>query len=332
MKCVLFSFSERGKDLADRIAEAMGNEMEIRCVQPKGDLMEQTEAVFSSFDALVYIGACGIAVRAIAPCVRSKTSDPAVLVVDERGQFVISLLSGHIGRANELAKSVANVLGAQPVITTATDVNGRFSVDAWASKNGLLIEDMNIAKQFSAEILTQDLALYSDLPLDDELPSGIFLASSGEFGAAVTYRDIRPFARTLRLFPRCLHLGIGCRRGASREQIRALVHQALSDCGIDFRAVCRIASIDIKSDEEGLLAFAAELGAECTFFTAAELQALSGDFSASDFVREHVGVDNVCERAAMRSAGEGATLIVGKKAADGVTVAVALEKRRLSFE
>ena len=331
-KCAVLSFSERGAKLAQRIAEAMEKDWEAFCVQPRGNLSEVTGQLFGECDALVFVGACGIAVRAIAPYVVSKTCDPAVLVIDERGQHVISLLSGHIGGANALTKHIASAVSAYPVITTATDVNGRFSVDAWAAKHDLSIDDMGLAKAFSAGILDSDMPLFSDLPLEGRLPEGIVLAQSGDLGAAVSYRIAEPFKHTLRLIPKCLHLGIGCRRGTPAELIKSLVEKTFAEHDIDIRSVKRIASIDVKSDEEGLLAFAEGLAVPTAFYTAEELQQMQGDFSASAFVQSQVGVDNVCERAAVLSAGDSAKLIVRKTAADGVTVAVALENRRLTFE
>ena len=331
-KAGLLSFSDRGRELSERIAEVLSADHETVNVQPRGDLAGVTAELFAECDALIFVGACGIAVRAVAPCVASKTSDPAVIVADERGQHVISLLSGHIGGANELAVRIASAIGADPVITTATDVNKRFSVDAWAAKQGFLIDSMETAKLFSAEILKRDLPFCSDLTVEGDLPAGLFPAQEGDLGAAVSVYAAGPFRKTLRLVPVCLHLGIGCKRGTSAEQIRSMIDSVLAEYKIDPRAIREIASIDVKADEPGLLAFAEESGVPVRFFSAEELQKVQGDFSSSAFVQSKVGVDNVCERAAMVSAGEGAKLIIRKTAANGVTVAAAQENRRIRFE
>ena len=326
-RAAVFSFSDRGAALALRIAEGLAD-WSVECRAPRGDLSAQTAELFSACDALIFVGACGIAVRAIAPLVAAKTSDPAVIVADERGRHVVSLLSGHIGGANELAQRVAAHIGGEAVITTATDVNGRFSVDEWAARHGLRIPDMAAAKRFSAEILRRDLPLHSDFPIFRELPEGVYLSGEGSIGAAISCEYQAPFAVTVPLVPRILHLGMGCKRGTSAEALREAAAAALKEAGLRPEAVKAVASIDIKRDEEGLR----ELGIPLRFYTAEELRAVPGEFSASEFVQNTVGVDNVCERAAICSAGAGAVLLVPKRSANGVTVAVAREEWRVCFE
>ena len=326
-RAAIFSFNDRGAELASRIAEGLGD-WSVECRAPRGDLAAQAAELFPICDALIFVGACGIAVRAIAPLVTAKTSDPAVIVADDRGRYVISLLSGHIGGANQLARRVAAHIGGEAVITTATDVNGRFSVDEWAVRHGLCIPDMAAAKRFSAEILRRDLPLYSDFSISGELPEGVYPGGEGDIGAAISCEYRMPFAVTLPLVPRILHLGLGCKRGTSTQALRSAVAAALKEAGLRPEAVKAIASIDIKRDEDGLHA----LGIPLRFYSAGELREVAGEFSASEFVQSTVGVDNVCERAAMRSAGEGAALLVPKRSANGVTVAIAREEWRVCFE
>lgn len=151
---ILF-FTDEGKRLAERISgEGEDAFQEISFTDGrKESLAGWTKKHFRTGQILLYVGACGIAVRAIAPYVQSKQTDPAVLVADERGRFVISLLSGHLGEANSYAEIVAGLTGAQAVITTATDVNGLFAVDVFAKKNGLILTDFKTAKDFTAKLL-----------------------------------------------------------------------------------------------------------------------------------------------------------------------------------
>ena len=340
MRAVLFAFTARGRDTAARLRDCLildGWTAETRVPEKlrapealpyNGALADFTGGVFDR-DALIFVGACGIAVRAIAPHVASKRSDPAVLCVDERGQFVISLLSGHIGGANRLTREVAAALGAVPVITTATDVNGRFSVDAWAEEHGCAISSMALAKRVSAEILTRDIPFCADrADAGQALPDGLVWHETGELGICVSAYDRHPYENTLLLVPKVLRIGLGCRRGTPAEAIEAAVQAVLDRHRLREEAVAGVASIDVKADEAGLLAFCQARRWPARFYSADELSTVPGCFSKSEFVQKTVGVDNVCERAAAASGG---ALIVPKTALNGVTVAVAEEKWRVNF-
>ena len=331
MNLALTAFTRRGMALAERLGKALAAEGHVCALDCPGRLAAElgrtggyervgdwTGAQFSRQDALIFVGAAGIAVRAIAPYVRDKFTDPAVLSLDEAGRFVVPLLSGHVGGANDLARRAAELLGATPVISTATDVNGLFAVDAWATGHTLAITDRRLAKKISAALLEGSRAGFaSDLPLD--CPADL-CEGRADLGVWVTCRaGGGPFPETLRLVPRCLALGIGCRRGSGEAAIRAAVEAALP--GWDLLAVKQVGTIDLKRDEPGLLAFCASLGVPLTAYTAQELNAAEGTFTPSEFVRSVTGVDNVCERAAVLSGGR---LAVPKLAKDGVTVAAAL--------
>ena len=338
MKLAVFAFSRRGLEAAERVRAALAED-DCRTYAPErlaGEgvtpiappLPEFVGPVFREADALVFVGACGIAVRAIAPHVRDKRTDPAVVSVDELARFVIPLLSGHIGGANALAARLADALGAAAAVTTATDINGRFSVDAWAADRGLFLDDMKAAKAVSAAILEGPVPLDSDFPVVTELPCGLVPGDGGPVGVCISWRRKRPFDTTLLLAPKVIRLGIGCRRGTSPEAVRSLVDQVLEENGIHPQAVRQAASIDLKKDEQGLLAFCRERGWPIEFDTAAQLEAVEGDFTPSEFVRRTTGVDNVCERAAALGGGN---LIVRKTARDGVTVAAAVEPWEVVF-
>ena len=335
MRAAIFAFSRQGCLTARRIMEAYPDvtwqsyTME-RFAEP-GFLPITPKCYgerFSSAETLVFVGSCGIAVRKIAPFVHDKRTDPAVICVDELGTFVIPLLSGHIGRANALARRMAEALTATAVITTATDINRKFSVDTWATEHGCAISSMKLAKAVSAAILEGDIPLQSDFPLVGTLPNGVISGETGNLGIYLTVSDKEPFENTLRLIPKVLHLGIGCRRGTEKEAIERAVTQVFKENGLDFRAVQSAASIDLKKDEEGLLSFCEEQNIPIRFYSAVELEAVPGEFTPSPFVRKVTGVDNVCERAALIGADH---LIVKKTACHGVTVAVATEKWEVHF-
>ena len=339
MTAAVFAYSRRGCETARRAAAALPDAgarlfAASRLTEDGFAPIPQPSRtfygdLFAACDALVFVGSCGIAVRMIAPFVRDKKTDPAVIVIDERGRFVIPLLSGHIGGANALAQRLADALGATGVITTATDINGRFSVDAWAARRGWAIGDMAAAKHVSAAILEGDVPLCSEFPLRPPLPGGVTEGAEGPLGIYVGCRMARPFSETLRIIPKALHLGIGCRRGTPEAAIADAVGAVLAEHGIDPRALKCAASIDLKRDEQGLLAYAETAGLPISFYPADALAALEGDFTPSDFVRSVTGVDSVCERAAMMGA---AALLVRKTAKNGVTVALAAENLEVSFE
>ena len=241
MRAAVFAFSRQGLRTARRVRAALAEagdgcrlfaperlaEEGLEAIAPP--LADFTAPLFREMDALIFISSCGIAVRAIAPHVRDKRTDPAVVAADERARFVIPLLSGHIGGANALAGRLAEALGAAAAVTTATDVNGRFSVDAWAAEQGLAIGDMQAAKAVSAAILEGPVPLISDFPVAGGLPPGLTYGETGPVGVRLSCRRGSPFARTLTLTPRVVRLGIGCRRGAEAGAIGRLADQVLQE-------------------------------------------------------------------------------------------------------
>lgn len=331
-RAAVLSYTRRGAETAKRIADVLKGTYEVILAEPKGAQKDIIGKLFHEMDALIFVGACGIAVRAIAPFVHSKETDPAVIVADERGEHVISLLSGHIGGANALTRRIAAEIGGCAVITTATDVNHRFAADEWATNHRAAIDSMDAAKRFAAAILEHDLPVRCDFPVTGSLPGGLFAGSSGACGLLISCVDEQPFVQTLRLIPQILHLGLGCKCGIGADAIEDAVCCTLRSANIDPRAIVSVASIDVKKDETGLLQFCSMRSLQVRFYSADALKGVEGEFTPSDFVRQTVGVDNVCERAAMLDAGEDAKLIVRKTCSNGVTVAVAQEKWSACFE
>ena len=345
MRVELVAFTDAGLELACRLADALaqaGDRSQVSApptlaqragIQPYESLATWVEQAFAGADALVFVSACGIAVRAIAPCVCDKFHDPAVVCLDEGARHVIPLLSGHVGGANRLARRLAGICGAQPVITTATDVRGIFAVDEWAAMQGLVVLDREVAKEVSAELLAGGtVGLASDFPIAGAMPEGLQTDRQGEtcaLGICISFDELnRPFARTLRLVPRTVTVGIGCKRGTACEQIAAMVDRSLSEAHLPTEAVCGVASIDVKADEEGLQAFCKERDWKLRLHSATELSAVSGDFTSSAFVERTVGVGNVCERAACAAGGR---LLLPRRSGQGVTVALGARVPRLAF-
>lgn len=339
MKVAVFAYSRQGCKTARRVMEHFaGHEVQPYTMarfeeEGFGHICRPSKPfygpIFNEVDAMIFVGSVGIAVREIAPHVRDKSTDPAVVSIDELAMFSVPLLSGHIGGANDLALELAQALGATPVITTATDINKRFSVDAWAARKGYAIASLSRAKTVSATILEQDVPLSCDFPIVTGLPRGVVAGETGDVGIRISICKDEPFERTLRLIPPVLHLGIGCRKGTDAQTIREAVKAVLEKHNIDIRALKCAASIDLKANEEGLLEFCREQELPVQFYSAEELKAVPGTFTSSEFVQSVTGVDNVCERSALIGAEE---LIVKKTALNGVTVALAAEHLEVRFE
>ena len=287
-------------------------------------------------DAIIFVGATGIAVRAIAPFICGKTVDPAVLVIDEAGRYVISLLSGHLGGANALARTAASLIEAEPIITTATDTESAFAVDTFAKENGFLLTDLRKAKEVSAKVLRgEKLRIYSDIPMERlvQRPARheAELVPAQDIDRAdiiISYRTTLLNQGTgLHLIAKRVHVGLGARKGVTQAEVAAAVATCLEDADIDLRAVVALASIDLKKQEAGILAYSYESGVPFVTYTAEELRTVEGAFVGSSFVQSVTGVANVCERAAAYAAGRSghAEVLVHKTIHGNVTTAVAVE-------
>ena len=349
MKVAIISFSRSGYRLSEMIYWVLKErDYEVTSYTKSKytkkildeSMKEWTKRRFEDSDAIVFIGACGIAVRSIAPFVKSKKIDPAVVVVDEQGKFAISLLSGHIGGANELAEEVAEIVHGQPVVTTATDLNGKFAVDVFAKKNNCFISDMELAKEISAALLAgKEVGFASDFPWMGAIPEELKLYEEGkenpEIGICVSSGYLEhPFVHTLYLIPKVITTGVGCRKGTPKEVVEQVIRRACDEVLVPSIAMEQVASIDLKAKEEGILEYCRERNLPFVTYTADELKETEGVFTPSDFVEEITGVDNVCERAALLgSSREGnGRLIQRKYARDGVTVALAMKKWSVNFE
>lgn len=330
MNVSIFCYSESGshiaKDLCDMFGLSYKSVHSIEKFASKygfvshKSISSDIEPFFNAGGALIFIGACGIAVRTIAPYVKSKTTDPAVIVIDDQKKFIIPILSGHIGGANELTRKLAEKTGSLAVITTATDGASRFSCDTWAFTHNCALSSMKTAKDVSAAILENDIPVSSEFLLSKSLPSGLFPGNNGETGIYIGIKKASPYSNTLRIIPRVLTVGIGCRKGAKKEDISCAVRAVFEKAGLDLKAVKSIASIDVKKNEEGLLFFADELNIPAVFFSADELNSVKGDFEDSEFVKKTVGTGNVCERSAALAGGR---IIIKKTVENSVTIAVA---------
>ncbi|MBR3160510.1 MAG: precorrin-4 C(11)-methyltransferase [Atopobiaceae bacterium] len=316
----IVSFTDRGEKLAHLLARKLEGTA-WRC-EP-GGLSRWTAEGFQDADGLVFVGAAGIAVRAIAPHVRCKATDPAVVVVDEGAHFALPLLSGHLGGANDLARQIAAACGARPAITTATDGRGLFAVDEWARHQGCIVTNPERIKNVSSRLLADDaIRVCSDWPLPGDAPRGVTVVGPGDACDVLLSAHESADEHALHLVPRVLVLGIGCRRGTPSDLLLRRTKDLMERTRYDRRSLACICSIDAKADEQGLIELAQTLGVPFMTFSADELASIPGTFASSAFVQDVMGVDNVCERSAVLGS-DGGTLVHPKDAGDGITLALA---------
>jgi cobalt-precorrin 5A hydrolase len=277
-----------------------------------GGFAQAARDAFSNYSALIFIGATGIAVRVLAPLVNDKFSDPAVVVIDERGQHVISLLSGHAGGANALTRYLAGMLGADPVITTATDVNEMAALDTLAFQLNARMTDFRTAVKVVNQMLVsnQRVGLWWDEELDEDVRHcdrrGFItvtdLQQLPELDAlvCVTLRNELPDipVQHWKLVPQRVVAGIGCRRDTPFPLLAALLARQLEAQRFDPLALKAIGSVSLKKDEEGLIQLASCWRVPFETFTADALREHEHHFPASPFVRQTVGVGSVSGPAA----------------------------------
>ena len=378
----IISFTEKGAHLSLKLLDMLSEEGENAWIYTKcskyrdGSINKRLRYVYSNTDEwakvqmsekneLLFIGACGIAVRAIAPWVANKLYDSPVLVMDELGTYVIPILSGHVGGANEIAVKIAEMTGSIPVITTATDLNKSFAVDIFAKKNYLYIENKDGIARVSSKILRGEKismaieqlghAISEPETLETEenktekvetVKAGKQAEQDNRFTNQIEIVDFPPkqpidviitsqkqdYNASLILRPKEYVLGMGCKRDKEPEKIAGYIDQTLTALGISKNQVYAICSIDKKRDEAGFLQWSSLERIPFITYSAEELEDVEGDFEVSQFVKSQVGVDNVCERAALKGCGEGGELVYRKHASDGMTIAVAKRDWRVSFD
>ena len=344
-RVLLITCSVRGyatmQKLAKKLENISGAEIiaKVKCeALPEVSMKETVKACvdeyFEQVDAIVFVTASGIAVRSVAEHLTHKSKDPAIVCMDECSKHVISLVSGHAGGANALTQMLADVMWATPVITTATDVEGQFSIDDYAREHNLVVTDWAKAKAISAEVLATgakpvwvdeaevsqeeeknaceickeqkstgiDVGKIENDGCENEI--GVQKLQIGSHQVVITPQDVSVDAQTLQLIPRCIVAGVGCKKGIPVDKIEHAVQDAFAKAGLRMEALCAVVSIDLKKEEAGLLEFCETRNVPFETYAAEELQAVPGTYSASEFVSGVTGVDNVCERSAVKYASE----------------------------
>jgi len=293
---------------------------------PFSQLKPEIHLRFSEFKSHIFIFSTGIAVRLIAPLLESKMTDPAVVVMDEKGFHAISLVSGHLGGGNELAKKAAKVVNATPVITTATDINDLPSMDMAAKEAGLDIENPGAIKTANMKLLKGEALSIAD-------PKNLLIPTLPEFSVAVegcqtpdvicTWEIVKVSRETLILRPKILTVGIGCNRNTPMADMLEFLNTTFQKENLSINSIAALATTSVKADEAGILELAEKLNCTVHFYEKDELNSVDTIQNPSKMAEKYLGVKSVCEAAAILGANQG-RLIVPKKKTKDVTLAVAL--------
>jgi len=295
-----------------------------------GGLKAFNETLFAQYEVIIYIMAMGIIVRDIAPWLKHKSMDPAVLCYAVDGRHIIPVLSGHLGGANELAMDIAGATGAQPIITTASDLLGKTAVDMMAKSKGLTMSSFKDAKDLTAMIINGErICLYTDTSMTGPI-EGMVLSHSLDKEADgliyVGYKKQLDWSKpSVRLVPKKLVLGMGCRRGTTYGKLKALIDRVMAEHNIDISAIGKLASIDLKADEEGLIELSDKLKVGFVTYSSQSLQEVERMFEISDFVKKTTGVGAVAMPSGYLGSNKG-RCVVEKVAEEGITLCVWEEK------
>ncbi|HEY3115614.1 MAG TPA: precorrin-3B C(17)-methyltransferase, partial [Chloroflexota bacterium] len=348
-----FAVGRRGAEIAGKIAQATSGDLyvperwldqtrEPALGLPEGTFGEQVRSAFARYRALILVVPVGVAVRTLAPVLKDKRSDPAIVVVDEAGRHAIALLSGHLGGANQLAHEVAAVIGAQPVVTTAAEVLDKLALDLLGQEWGWSIENGTAVTRASAALISDEpMGGYQDAGEEDwwqEAPPNItrFESIAALLAAPVAARivisdgvlpEVDPQATCVVFRPRTLVLGVGSVRGITAGELDDLIIATLDEAGLAPASVRELATIELKADEAGITDLAARHRWPVRYFSAEQLAGIQGPSGSSSIVRDAVGTGAVCEPAALLAAGA-TELIVPKARTQRATVAVARVARQ----
>lgn len=323
MKIAILYLTKNGRQIAEKIQEKMQVEM-IEKEHWKTSLSSFLEENFNQYEGFLFIMATGIVVRMIAPLLKNKAIDPAVVVLDEKGQFAISLLSGHLGGANQLATKIAQITGGQPVITTATDVNQVLAFDIFAKEQNCFIENLEELKYISGAMVEgEKVGLFLDQKVNT-LPSYLTWQKEQRCNVLISNQVKNKeelHGHVLKLVPKNLVLGIGCKKNVPGKEIEQAIFDFLEKQNRKYTAISCIASIELKKEEKGIRDFSEKWSIPFLTLTKEQLEKVEGEFFCSAFVKEQIGVGSVCEACAVY-AKKNSRLLAGKTIYPGITLAL----------
>lgn len=329
MKIAIISLTNNGKTLAMNISNALKEDHTVVRVDTFHKNVKQTlENIFQEYDCIVGIMATGVMVRNVCKLIRSKNVDPAILIIDEKGKHVISLLSGHLGGGNIFSIKIASLIDAEPIITTATDINNKLGVDSLARKYYFKVNDVYKIKPINLALINNESVSITFNPKHDYIWDDLKVKESyqkvkndSEF-IEVSYGTI-----TINLKPKRIVVGIGSRKNIDSYSVINAIKSTMKILGLPVKRVDSIATGQMKENEKGIIYAAEELGIPLEIISDKLMKNFKNDdITSSDFVMEKFGVPGVCEPSSLIAAGKGSTLIFRKKSYNGVAVAVAVSK------
>lgn len=315
----IISVTEKGDILGEKIREALGGDIYKKSKMQDFLLDKITKECFEKYDSLVFISSTGIAVRAIANYLKSKDKDPAVVVVDVCNKFSISLVSGHLGGANNLAKEISKILNNTLVITTATDNLELLAPDTIAIDNNLIIKDLKLAKIIASKLVNNEEVYFKDDDQKIECPKGYKEVETLKDNTLWITNKAENKENILKLIRQDIILGVGCRKNTEEKKLLDFVINTLKENNLSVDSVKSIASIDIKKNEKAILNLSNTLNSEIKFFTKEEIAKVQDNYEGSDFVEATVGVRSVCEPVVELLEGK---IIVKKIKNNGMTLAI----------
>lgn len=321
----IITLTESGKKLAEIISNDLSNDPRIIKVDTfhknvKGNLKK----IFKHYNCIIGIMATGIMVRNICGMIESKYKDPAIIVMDEKGKHVISLLSGHLGGANEISKQIAFITGGEAVITTSTDINHKFGIDSFAKRYYFKISDVSKIKSINSSLISGDRVYMATNPKfefiwnDDDVKNSYNRTSEKAESITVSNSEV-----SLDLTPLKLVVGIGSRKNIKTESVIHTIKSSLKLLNLPIDRIDALATGEMKKHESGIVDASVQLGLPLEVIDEQSLKIYKNpDLTSSDFVMDKFGVGGVCEPSALISAGQGSKLIFRKTACNGVTVAI----------
>ena len=347
-KIAILSITNNGRELALRIKESMKS-VDVFFIKKDTDykndevivvnkgLKEFIPQIFDKYDYLVFIMATGIVVRTIAPLIISKFSDPAILVMDEKGNNIISLLSGHMGGANEMTLYMSDLLNSHPVITTATDVNKKSSLDMIAKKlnghiddfrdnvlkiNSMLVnnEEVHLYIDGNYKINHQGFTLYDEKTDLDKVRNLVVVTNKKDINKILNKNIENLNEKIIKVTPKDIVIGVGCKKNTDSKHMKNSLIKFLAEYNIDINAVKEIGSIEIKKDEKAIIDLAKFLDVKFKTFSVEEISKVDYLYEKSDWVKKNVGVYSVSDPVAhLLSEGR---VIINKQKYDGITFSI----------